>query len=325
VIKIQENYKGILLTFSLGLLAYFVAPFTSAINSVVLGLFLGILVGNLIQMPASFSSGIQFSSSKLLELSVVFLAFSINYVHIKELGSKSFVLIIIMVLVLLLTSVFLSKKLKCPGTTGFLVGFGTTICGSSAIAALSPSITKNKEDVGVAMAVVNLFGVIGMILMPFILEWLHVSNIKSGILLGGTLHSVGNVAGAGYTMDKEVGEIALTVKLARVSLLSPALILYTILLNRGTNKNWKEYLKLPWYLWLFIAITISTSLIDYSKSFLDGMSFTGNIILTTAMVGIGLKVSMKLLYNSGKSGLIFGFIIFAIQILVVSLLMNLWI
>jgi uncharacterized integral membrane protein (TIGR00698 family) len=319
----RENYQGLILTVVIGAVAYFLAPFTQSVNSIVLGLFLGILAGNFFKLPVSFSSGISFSGSKLLELSIVFLAFSINYGHIKELGIASFAVILVLVIIILLVTVLLSKKLNCPGSTGHLIGFGTAICGSSAIAALSPSLSKNKEDVGMAMAVVNLFGVLGMITMPFILEWWSATPIQSGMMLGGTLHSVGNVAGAGYAMNKEIGELALTVKLARVSLLSPALIFFNILVNRSAMKNWQDYFKLPWYLWLFVIITISTSMVDYAPAFLKSMSFLGDLALTTAMVAIGLKVSVKLLFLSGKKGLVFGLLIFVAQILVLLGLMQL--
>jgi uncharacterized integral membrane protein (TIGR00698 family) len=322
VLNVKENYRGALLTLSLALLAYFVAPLTQSVNSIVFGLFLGILAGNLLKIPASFSAGIGFSGSKLLELSIVFLAFSINYSHIKELGASSFIVIVLLVLFVLLITVLLSKKMNCPGSTGYLIGFGTTICGSSAIAALSPSISKGKEDVGIAMAVVNLFGVLGMVTMPLVLEWFSANSVQSGMLLGGTLHSVGNVAGAGYAMSKEVGELALTVKLARVSLLSPALIFFNILVNKDAMKNWYDYFKLPWYLWLFVLITLSTSFFEYSLPFIKTMSFMGDIALTTAMVAIGLKVSVRLLYISGKRGLVFGALIFAVQILVLLALMQ---
>jgi uncharacterized membrane protein YadS len=105
--------------------------------------------------------------------------------------------------------------------------------------------------------------------------------------------------------------------------LSPALIFFNIMVNRDAMKKWQDYFKLPWYLWLFVLITISTSIINYSQPFIKTMSFFGDLALTTAMVAIGLKVSIKLLYVSGKRGLIFGLLIFTVQILILLLLMQL--
>ncbi|MBK8368739.1 MAG: putative sulfate exporter family transporter [Bacteroidetes bacterium] len=309
--NILKEYKGVLLATTIGLIAYFSSSFLPAsLNSILLALIIGMVVGNFMKIPDNYQSGIGFTSSKLLEFSILFLAFSINYTHIANLGAKSFSVIAIMVVVMLLITYYLAIKVKCPGSTGWLVGFGTTICGSSAIAALSPSITKNKDDIAISMAVVNLFGSIGMIILPIILQNFNLNTTQIGLMIGGTLHSVGNVAGSGYSISNEVGEAAITFKLARVALLSPALIFFNYLVNKNNVKNIKDFFNLPWYLWSFIGITILSSLIDFPSSFLEIMETLGKVILTIAMAAIGLKVSFKKLYVSGKSGIVFGLVIF---------------
>jgi uncharacterized membrane protein YadS len=142
-----------------------------------------------------------------------------------------------------------------------------------------------------------------------------------GLLLGGTLHSVGNVAGSGYAISDDVGEAAVTFKLARVALLSPALIFFNYLVNKNNVKSWKEHFSLPWYLWSFIGITALSSFIDFPSTFLTGMETSGKVILTVAMAAIGLKVSFRKLYQSGRQGVGFGLIIFAVQLLLAVVLM----
>ncbi|MDZ4667461.1 MAG: putative sulfate exporter family transporter [bacterium] len=318
---IEKEIKGILLSVFLGLAGFFLANYTpSWLNSILLSLLLGMLAGNLLKIPTSFQTGISFIGSKLLEISILFLAFSINYANIAALGIGSFSIIGIMVLMLLLVSFYLATKINCPGATGWLVGFGTTICGSAAIAALAPSIKKNEDDVAISMAVVNLFGSLGMIVLPFVLLRLNLSTQQMGIMLGGTLHSVGNVAGAGYSMSKDVGEAAITIKLARVALLSPALIFFNYLVNKDQVKHWKEHFKLPWYLWGFIVITLLSSVVNFPKELVQTMELGGKILLSMVMAAIGLKVSFQKLLQSGKKGLGFGLIIFIFQIILVAVL-----
>jgi uncharacterized integral membrane protein (TIGR00698 family) len=169
------------------------------------------------------------------------------------------------------------------------------------------------------MAVVNLFGSIGMILMPMLLADSSITPTHMGLLLGGTLHSVGNVAGAAYAMGNEVGEAAITIKLARVALLSPALIFFNYLVNRKqAGSSWKTHFKLPWYLWSFIGITILTAFIQMPPAFTGAMEDAGKLILTIAMAAIGMKVSFARLYQSGKKGLVFGLLLFILQIALVS-------
>ncbi len=322
MVSLKKELNGFLLAALLGLLAYYTAPLLpSLFNSILVALIFGMVIGNAVKPPAPFQSGITFTSGKLLELSILFLAFSINYNHIAALGINSFIIVLATIIVVLLFTFYLAKKVNCPGATGWLVGFGTAICGSSAIAALAPSVARNKDDVGIAMAVVNLFGTIGMVLLPFVLIKFNLSAAETGLLIGGSLHSVGNVAGAGYGINNEIGEAAITIKLARVAMLSPALIFFNYLVNRNEAKNWKEHFSLPWYLWGFIAITIIASLVNIPESVTHVMDFAGKIVLTIAMAAIGLKVSFKNLYLSGRRGLGFGLIIFAAQLILLTLLM----
>ncbi len=310
----KNHLSGILFTLTIGVLVFVSTYFFSFLNSILVGLLLGIFIGNIYKINPILLPGIGLMGSKTLEFSILFLAFGINYSNMGELGWKSFLLIVITVFSMVILTIYLAKKMNCPSTVGWMVGFGTAICGSSAIAALAPSINnKNKEDIGVSMAVVNLYGTIGMIFFPLILTAFSFSSLQSSLILGGTLHSVGNVVGAGFTMSSEIGEQALAIKLARISLLSPGLILFNYLTQRGTIKNWKEHFQLPWYLWGFIAITILVSVFQLPKSILDGTSEIGKILLTLAMIAIGLRVSFSNLLQSGKRGLIFGLLLFVVQ------------
>ena len=312
--------KGLGFILILGLLAYFSSPFIPGMNTVLLGLIFGLIIGNLTSLPESFKPGVNYSSSSVLELAIVLLAFDINLSQIGKMGWETLSIVIGTILLVLFTTKLLARVVKCPDSTGWLVGFGTAICGSSAIAAVAPSIAKNKESIGVSLAVVNLMGGIGMIALPFILPYFQLSNLDAGIIVGGTLHSVGNVTGAGYAMNEEVGSIALTVKMIRVALLAPAVIFFTFLINRKEISNFWDYFKLPIYLWAFIAVTILGSYIAIPKDILEVIKFIATITLTMAMTAIGMKISFKNLYASGRMAIGFGLIIFVVQILIVSLL-----
>ena len=165
-------YKGILFSIFVGLLSVLLEKFMPpAFNGILIALLLGMLLGNLLKLPVALEPGINYTSSKMLELSILFLAVGINYTDIAALGVQPFVGVALVVFAVLFLSFFLSKRFNCPGNTGILVGFGTAICGSSAIAALAPSLQKqNKEDVAIAMAVVNLLGTLGMLFLPWALQ-----------------------------------------------------------------------------------------------------------------------------------------------------------
>lgn len=323
-----EMYKGIVFSVLLGLAAVFLEKFTPpAFNGILIALLLGILLGNTLKLPENLASGIQYTSSKMLELSILFLAVGINYADVAALGVQPFLGVAAVVFTVLFLSFFLAKRFNCPGNTGILVGFGTAICGSSAIAALAPSLQKqNKEDVAIAMAVINLLGTLGMLVLPWALlqvDWpsQDVAASAMGYLVGGSLHSVGNVAGAGFAIGKSAGDIAITVKLARVALLTPGLIFMTYLTQRHSQGSWKRYFQLPWYLIGFILVTLLVSVIDIPKPALKEVEYIGKVILTIAMAAIGLKVSVKKLLQAGSRGLCFGVVMFLLQIALLGLVM----
>ena len=289
-------------------------------NAILLALVIGIVLGNAIKLPAYFDSGIKTASGKFLEIAIILMAFSIDYGSFLKLGWETILIVVSTMAAVLLMTIWLGKKMNCPSSAGLLVGFGTAICGSSAIAALAPSVTEDKSDIGISMAVVNLYGLIGMLLIPLITQdWL--SDIENSILLGASLHSVGNVAGAGFAMSESVGEMAVTVKLGRVALLTPALLIFGHFTSKKSSSQTKKKLNLPWYLVTFILISILVSIFPLPEEILTFSKKGSNFLLATAMAAIGLNVSFKTLLSSGKKGLVFGAILFAAQLAVIAGLM----
>ncbi|MCT4579912.1 MAG: putative sulfate exporter family transporter [Flavobacteriales bacterium] len=297
---------------------YFLANYIPILNSVMLGLLIGIVLGNTIAIPQPLSNNLKYTGSKLLEISIVLLAFGISGSSLVAMGIPFLIKIIIGVLLVLATAMLLHKLLKCKGSTGLLTGFGTAICGSSAIAAASPVISEDKEDAGIAIAVVNLIGALGTFILPAVLAYIDIDDSQKGFLIGGTLHAVGNVAGAGYAMNDHIGETAIAVKMVRVALLSPMVILYSYFVNREKGKE--TSFKLPLYLWLFIGITALTLFIDFPKDIIYYLKIVGKIFLTAAMLAIGLRLSLKRLFQSGKSAFIYGIILFALQLVIYTAL-----
>ncbi len=280
-------------------------------NVVLLALIFGIGVGNIIKLPQSTTSGIKFSSSFILELSIVFMAFGINYRSFIKLGLESILLIVVTITITLILTKVLARKLKCPGSTGWLVGFGTAICGSSAIAALAPRLAKNQNDIGIALAVVNLYGLLGMLFLPVFASF-FLTDVQTSVLLGSTLHAVGNVAGAGFAINDTVGQLAVTIKLGRIALLTPALLLFS-----ATFKNEHQStrrINIPWYLVAFLIISTVFSIIELPKELLSIFKDISSFLLSIAMAAIGLKIGFKSLFSAGRKGLIFGGILFILLV-----------
>lgn len=310
--NMNKYLPGLGLTIGIAALGFALDALIPVFNAVLWALLLGVLLGNVREPATSLRAGIDLGGKEILNLSVIFLGFDISARQIGALGWSTLAALVIAVALVLTLAFVLARVLRCPTSTGWLVGFGTAICGSSAIAALSGSVSMRKEDTGIALAVVNLLGLAGMLLLPAVLPWLGQPAQWSGALIGGTLHAVGNVAGAGYAISDEVGQLALTVKLGRVALLAPALVFYNWLINRE-SAGFNAF-KLPYYLWGFMAIVALTSLAPMPEPVVGAGKLIGKALLTLAMAAIGLKISLSTLFRTGRVALGFGVLLFLAQV-----------
>ncbi len=307
----KKYLPGLGLTTGVAALGFVLDASVPVFNAVLWALLLGVVLGNVRKPSATLHAGIDLGGKKILNLSVIFLGFDVSTRQIGELGWTTLAALVLTVLLVLILAFVLARRFRCPTTTGWFVGFGTAICGSSAIAALSGSVSTRKEDVGISLAVVNLLGLAGMLLWPAILPWLGQPAQWAGALIGGTLHGVGNVAGAGYAVSDEVGQLALTVKLGRVALLAPALLFYNWLINRKST-GFSAFM-LPYYLWGFMAVVALTALAPVPEALVDAGKLAGKILLTLAMAAIGMKISLGTLFRTGRIAMGFGVLLFALQ------------
>jgi uncharacterized integral membrane protein (TIGR00698 family) len=310
VTYINSIAPGILISGLAATIAWFVGPLIPGLNAVIFGLLIGIIIGNLWTPTPTYQAGVSFSSSKILEFAIVMMAFEINIMALSKVGIPILAIVLVALTSILLLTLFLSRKMSCPDANGWLIGFGTAICGSAAISALGPMITKDKAQIGISLAVINILGGLGIFFVPALIPLFGLDATEAGVLVGGSLHSMGHVAGAAALMEDDVRNVAISVKLVRIALLTPALILFSNIINTRQDATAKYSLKLPIYLILFIIISLFVSFIDVSKDLLSLTKSLSNIGLTVAMVGIGMGISFKKLVQSGSKAILFGSIIF---------------
>lgn len=314
----NKYYPGLLITGSAAAISWFVGPIIPGLNAVIFGLLLGVVLGNIVETPVKFNDGIKFSSSKILEFAIVMMAFEINLSALSQVGFPILATVIVSIVLILFVTLVMSRKMTCPGANGWLIGFGTAICGSAAISALGPLITKDKTQIGISLAVVNILGGLGIFLVPAMLPLFDLGTIESGVLVGGSLHSMGHVAGASALLEEDMRNVAISVKLVRIALLTPALIVFSNIINRKQDLQAKFSVKLPMYLILFISISLLVTFFTLSKEFLEVPKSLSTIGLTIAMVAIGMGISFRTLIQSGGKALLFGSLIFILYLLIIG-------
>lgn len=306
---------GMLFSIALAALAFLAQNQLGMLGTEVYAISIGMLLGNLMKLPDILSLGIQFSEKKILGWAIALLGLQLSFRNLTLSVWLVPVLIFVIVISILLGRT-IAKRINVNPGCGYMIGVGNAICGASAIAAVSPFLDKKSHETGVAIGVVNLLGTIGMMLLPLLALGLGLSQEESGVLIGGTLQAVGQVVGGGYALGDEAGQVATLVKLGRVLMLGPIVIITALIMHKGSAKLDRKRI-LPGFILVFVALLILVNVFDIPSEFLENIKTLNKWLLTVAMAAIGLQIKFKDLLTQGPRALLLGSIIFVVQIAIV--------
>ena len=226
--------------------------------------------------------------------------------------------IIFLVFSAILISFFLGRLFNLSSSLSLLIGVGNGICGSSAIAAVSGILKSKKEDIGISMTVINMVGVLGIFLIPSIMYLLEIdSDFTKGFIAGGTIQAVGQVTAAGFIMGDEVGKFATFIKMIRILMLGPVMILFAMVFNRGNIAGESRILfKLPPFIIGFIVMSVAVNMNFIPNQFIECFIQMSKYALILSMASIGLQVSLSSILNNGIKVIFVSLITFLIQVFI---------
>lgn len=317
--KIKKILPGLFFCYAVTLVATALCRLISTFEMITTTIILGALIASFCRLPKSLETGIHFSSKTLLNTLVILLGFSLNSKILLELGTGLIFSIILMIVLVLLLSLVLGRYFKLSSSLSLLIGIGSGICGTSAIAASSYLVTDKRDDIGAATTVIHVVGTLGLILLPSFIGFSSYFDEKSGaILIGGSLQALSHVLAAGYLLDAEMGELALAIKMGRVSMLIPLVILLAAFSQKEKNisldKKSSLFKKIPFYIYAFIlSVTIGNLGLLPDKLLLATKSLSHSL-LALAMAGIGLGLNLKDSWQMIGKGFFLGVFIFLFQI-----------
>lgn len=311
MLRIPAFVPAWLLLLALAISAYFLAQEAPALGSITLVLLLALLLGNLKTWNEAYKSVFQYADKHLLALATMLLGFGLNLRLLAELSPLYLVVLTGMVLLSLLSSQWFGGGLS--SSMRWLLGAGNGICGNSAIAATAPVVKANKTEIGLAVAVVNLLGTVGIFLFPLLAKAFDLNHAESALLVGSILQSVGHVVAAGFSIDAETGTMALLLKMGRILLLGPVIFFVGFRFNKGQQQPLSLKL-VPNYVWGFLLAALITSSGWVPEPITKGFEKAGTYLLLLAMAGIGLSIQIKQLVSMGPKAALSGSLIFATQI-----------
>ena len=309
----KEKIPGVIACVLLAVISIFLARYV-LIGGVTVAILLGVLIGNLVKLPGAVCSGIIFAEKIILTWAIALMGFGLNYGVLAHVGIPALAVIICGLFLTIGLSKILGHAFGLDRDLALLVGIGNAVCGSSAIAAAQGVIKTKDEHVGVSIGVINLLGTVGIFLLPLLISALPFLNADtSGVLIGNTLQAIGQVTAAGFSMGADVGKTATIVKMGRILMITPIVIMLNLRRNGG-SKEALRLPKIPAYILAFIGFSLVASLGFLPKPAVSAFTNTSEFLLVTAMVGVGMGISFKSLISAGKKALLVGALTSAGQI-----------
>ncbi len=248
-------------------------------------------------------AGIDFAARTVLRVGVALLGLRITLAQVGDLGWHAALVVVVAVMLTIAVSMLAARLLGFDPLFGLLSGGATAICGASAALALSAALPAHpvKERATLFTVVgVSALSTLAMIAYPMLARWLGLGQGDAGIFLGGTIHDVAQVVGAGYSMSREVGDVATVVKLMRVAMLLPVILLAAVLTRmRGGEAGAQRPPLLPWFAVGFaVLVVVNSSGVVPAAVQPFGVALS-QWCLVVAIAAIGMKSRLKELLAVG--------------------------
>ncbi len=320
--KTKINIRGIILVALFSLLATFIARLhffeNIGISPLIIGIIIGIIYANTIRhkVPASLTPGVIFCTKFILRLGIIFYGFRLTFQSIEAVGLSGILASFLMVVCTFTIGYFVGVKvLKLDRDITILTTAGSSICGAAAILATEPIIKAEPYKSAIAVSTVVVFGTIAIFLYPFMYRMgiIPFNAQDMGIYIGASVHEVAHVVAASNAIGPEASASAVIVKMIRVMMLAPFLIILSWFIARSaTNKGGeKGKITIPWFAVIFILVVGLNSFSWFSPKILEFIKIFDTFALTMAMCALGMETSFSKFKGVGAKPIYLATILFA--------------
>jgi uncharacterized integral membrane protein (TIGR00698 family) len=286
------------------------------LEALVLAILLGIAIRTAWTPNTRWSPGISFSAKTLLEVAVVLLGASVSTHTITAVGPALLAGIVLVVVAAITISYGIGRTLGLRQRVALLVACGNSICGNSAIAAVAPVIGADSADVTSSIAFTAVLGVIVVLALPLMIPLVGLTGTQYGVLAGLTVYAVPQVLAATAPIGVTAVQTGTLVKLVRVLMLGPVVLVLSLLVNRLRNETGESaphltlgkrsardrpplHQLVPWFVvgFLGLAALRSAGLVPHEA--LDPAATAASLLTIVAMAALGLGVNVRVLANAG--------------------------
>ena len=266
----------------IGLLLIIISAYT---GSAFISLLLGVVFAYSFNLSEQFIT--KSIGSKLIQLGIILLAFSIPLYDAYELTRTFLPSISVFVILIFILGLLLGRFLKVDKNQTILIASGTAICGATAIAAIAPILKAKPKIIIASISLVFLLNAFGLIAFPLLATYLNMSQDFFGAWAALAIHDTASVVGAAMTYGEDSVEMATTIKLTRTLWLIPLMVVLSISYNK------KTMLKLPIFVSIFICTLILGNYLVLTDTVDNLIKAISSICLFTGLFCIGTSIDKE--------------------------------
>jgi len=303
--RARELFPGTIIAFITALSAQYLAELYAA-PVMLFALLLGMAL-NFLSEQENCCPGIQFSSTTVLRVGVALLGLRITLYQVHSIGYANLLVVALGVAATMLLGTLLAKWYRQAPLFGLLTGGSVAICGASAAMAISavlPHSPHREKQVVFTVLCVTTLSTIAMILYPLIVEFFDLTDSAAGIFIGGTIHDVAQVVGAGYGISTEVGDIATITKLFRVLMLLPVFLVLGYIFRGQPGSAATGKLPLPWFVSAFVVLMLVATIDLLPTYIVENGLRASRFCLIMAITALGMKTNLRILVKGSGSAIL---------------------
>lgn len=278
------------------------------IEDLVLAILVGTAVRTAWEPGPRFRAGVDFCARFLLELAVALLGATVSLTALMAAGVELLIGIAIIVTIALLAGYGICRLLGLPSKLALLVACGNAICGNSAIAAVAPVIGANGRDIATSIAFTAVLGIVVVLTLPLLVPLLHLSQSQYGVVAGLTVYAVPQVLAATLPIGALSNQVGTLVKLVRVLMLGPIVILLSIFAGRNdqddaapraTRKLPPLHKFVPWFIIGFVMFIVLRSTGILPVTVAGPIAAVSKWLTVISMAALGLGVDLATVASAG--------------------------
>ena len=310
--KRSSMLHGVLLITLFSLAAFYIGDMgfvkRLSFSPMIVGIILGMLYANSLRnnLPDTWVPGILFCSKRILRIGIILYGFRLTFQDVTAVGLPAILIDAIIVTVTVCGGVLIGKLLKMDRSIALLTSVGSGICGAAAVLGAESAINTKPYKTAVAVSTVVIFGTLSMFLYPVLYRngVFDLSPELMGLFTGSTVHEVAHVVGAGNAMGQGVSNTAIIVKMIRVMMLVPALLVisWTVARNltkRDSAEQAKGKITIPWFAILFLVVIGFNSFNLLPVALVEWINQFDTFLLTMAMTALGAETSFDKFKKAG--------------------------